>query len=176
MLGTLVLTTAVLKINDWNLYSSSLGLVNSINVLFGRKVSRVRVTLVIGVAGTALSAMGIVHFFPRFLTTVGILAPPVAGVLIAEYFIVRRCRPILDVLREQATITLHRDWVPLALLSWVAGATSAVFADFGIATINSMIVAFAVYSVAGRLLPKRHAFPIVKRHVPLVDTTNTGGH
>src|SRR5581483_12055889 len=28
LLGTLVLATAILKINDWNLYSSSLGLVN----------------------------------------------------------------------------------------------------------------------------------------------------
>lgn len=40
ILGTIVLITATLKINDWNLYASSLGIVNLIDLGWGKKVSR----------------------------------------------------------------------------------------------------------------------------------------
>ncbi|GAA4529239.1 cytosine permease [Amycolatopsis samaneae] len=157
VLGTLVLATAILKINDWNLYSSSLGLVNVVDVLFGRRVGRVRVVLVLGALGTAASAFGIADDFTGFLTAVGVLTPPVAGVLIAEYFVVRRCRPVLDALREHGTAPgPHRDWVPSALVSWALGTACAIFFDFGIPAINSVIVAFAAYLVASRIFPARH--------------------
>ncbi|QWF79981.1 cytosine permease [Amycolatopsis sp. CA-230715] len=156
VLGTLVLATAILKINDWNLYSSSLGLVNVVDVLFGRKVARVHVVLVLGVLGTAASAFGIADDFAGFLTAVGVLTPPVAGVLIAEYFVVRRCRPVFDALREHGSAPgAHRDWMPSALVSWALGTAFAVFFDFGIPAINSVVVAFVSYLAASRLFPAR---------------------
>jgi cytosine permease len=152
LVGTLVLATAIVKINDWNLYSSSLGLVNSIDVLFGRTAGRVVVTLVLGVLGTLLSAIGIVDGFQGFLTAIGVLAPPVAGVLIAEYFVVRECRPVFDTSRRDGTIpATSRDWVPLALASWLVGSAVGQFVGIGIATINSVVVAFALYAVVGKI-------------------------
>ncbi|GGJ95991.1 cytosine permease [Pilimelia anulata] len=151
LLGTLVLATAILKINDWNLYSSSLGLVNSINVLTGRRVGRVPVTIALGVLGTLLSAIGIVHAFAGFLTAVSMLAPPVAGIIIAEYFIVRTYRPALDVARRAGTLPHDPpDWAPRALVSWFAG-TAAAVAGLGSAAITSVVVAFVVHIVLGRI-------------------------
>lgn len=38
--GVLTTIAAILKINDWNLYSSGLGLVNTIEVLSGKRLGR----------------------------------------------------------------------------------------------------------------------------------------
>ncbi|TDD27139.1 cytosine permease [Actinomadura sp. KC06] len=150
LLGTLVLATAILKINDWNLYSSSLGLVNSIHVLTGRRVGRVPVTVALGAAGTLVSALGIVHAFSGFLTAIGMLAPPVAGIIIAEYHLVRACRPALDRARRTgAPPPDPADWMPRALVSWAAG-TAAAVAGLGSAALTSVAVAFAVHAVLGR--------------------------
>ncbi|WP_222870055.1 purine-cytosine permease family protein [Actinomadura decatromicini] len=151
VLGTLVLATAILKINDWNLYSSSLGLVNAVHVLTGRRVGRVPVTVALGALGTLLSAAGIVHAFAGFLTAVGMLAPPVAGIVIAEYHLVRACRPVLQDARRAGTPPPDpADWAPRALVSWAAG-TAAAVAGLGSAALTSLAVAFTVQTVLGRV-------------------------
>ncbi|GGK20272.1 cytosine permease [Pilimelia terevasa] len=155
VLGTLVLATSILKINDWNLYSSSLGLVNSVHVLTGRRVSRVPVTIALGVLGTLLSAVGIVHSFAGFLTAIGMLAPPVAGIIIAEYYLVRTYRTALEDARLAGTLPADPpDWAPRALISWVAG-TAAAVAGLGSAAITSIVVAFVVHTVLGRMSAAR---------------------
>ncbi|WP_431040892.1 purine-cytosine permease family protein [Streptomyces sp. P1-3] len=184
-LGTLILATAILKINDWNLYSSSLGLVNSIDVLLGRRVGRRSVTLLIGVIGTALSAMGIVDDFTEFLETIGILAPPVAGIIIAEYFVVRRFRAELDRARLSGVMPGEcSDWMPLSLVCWAAGAGVGKYLDHGIPAINAVVVAFLLYAAIGRIAPAgaapRSDGPAVRRarrQTPLRDTdlTKSGG-
>lgn len=158
LLGTLVLATAILKINDWNLYSSSLGVVNSFDVLFSRKVRRTHVTLAIGAVGIALSAAGIAHRFSGFLAAIGILAPPIAGVIIAEYYVVRRFRPVLRAARVDGDMPAPpRDWVPLSLWCWAAGAAAGTFLPFGIATINSVVASFLLYAAVGRALAYRRS-------------------
>lgn len=176
LLGTLVLATAILKINDWNLYSSSLGLVNSIDVLFGRRVSRRTVTLVIGTAGTALSAVGIVDNFTDFLETIGILAPPVAGIIIAEYFVVRQYRAELDRARENGTMPGGSpDWLPLSLVCWAAGSLTGHYLDAGIPAINAVVAAFLLYAVVGRATLARRKPAHARTTAPDADMTRTGG-
>ncbi|TMR36660.1 cytosine permease [Actinomadura geliboluensis] len=177
LLGTLVLATAILKINDWNLYSSSLGLVNAIHVLTGRRVGRVPVTVVLGAAGTLLSAAGIVHRFTGFLTTIGVLAPPVAGIIIAEYFVVRTCRAPLRSGRDAGAAPPEpADWMPRALVSWAAG-TAAAVTGLGIATVTSVTVAFLVHAALGRLPgPRRTALvrDTARRPSPVPSATPKG--
>src|SRR5690606_27909272 len=57
--GVLIIIVGTLKINDWNLYSSGLGLVNFIGTVFGRRVNRAVVTAILGVVGSVLAAAGI---------------------------------------------------------------------------------------------------------------------
>ncbi|WP_243716236.1 purine-cytosine permease family protein [Actinomadura darangshiensis] len=173
LLGTLVLATAILKINDWNLYSSSLGLVNAIHVLTGRRVGRVPVTVVLGAVGTLLSAAGIVHRFTGFLTAIGVLAPPVAGIVIAEYYLVRTCRGPLRAARAGgAPPPDPADWMPRALVSWAAG-TAAALLGVGTAAITSVTVAFALHTVLGRLSARRATTPAA-RPSPLPATSQKG--
>ncbi|WP_028922112.1 purine-cytosine permease family protein [Pseudonocardia acaciae] len=152
LVGTLVLVASILKINDWNLYSSSLGLVNVIDVLFGRKLNRAVVTLAVGVLGSVLSAVGILGYFVPMLTFIGILMPPVAGIMIAEYFVVRAWRGDLAESARAARLPAQApDFVPAGLLAWAAAAVVGYTVQAGIPALNSLVVGFAVYAVLGKL-------------------------
>ncbi|GAA4687651.1 cytosine permease [Streptomyces chumphonensis] len=167
LLGTLILVTAIVKINDWNLYSSALATVNSIDVLFGRRVPRRSVTLVIGAAGTALSAVGMADHFTGFLETIGVLAPPVAGIVIAEYYVVRRYRAGLERARHGVRPPERLpDWLPLSLVCWATGALAGEYLDAGIPAVNAVVAAFALYAAVGLTLRHRRNPPARQDALP----------
>jgi cytosine permease len=150
--GTLVIILGTLKINDWNLYSSGLGIVNFVGAVFGKRVNRAMVTLIIGVTGSLLAAGGILDSFTGFLTLLGVAFPPIAGIMVAEYFVVKQWRPELD--RSRAAGTLPETaptWVPATLVIWVLAALVGQFVAWGLPSINSLIAAFLLYVVAGKL-------------------------
>ena len=150
--GTLVIILGTLKINDWNLYSSGLGVVNFVGTVFGKRVNRAVATLVLGVVGSLLAAGGILDSFIGFLSLLGVAFPPIAGIMVAEYFVVKTWRPELD--RSRAAGTLPETaptWVPATLVIWVASALIGQFVAWGLPSINSLVAAFVLYVVAGKL-------------------------
>lgn len=150
--GTLVIILGTLKINDWNLYSSGLGVVNFVGTVFGRRVNRAAVTLALGVVGSVLAAGGILDSFIGFLSLLGVAFPPIAGIMVAEYFVVKQWRPDLE--RSRAAGTLPETaptWVPATLVIWVVAALIGQFATWGLPSINSLVAAFVLYVVAGKL-------------------------
>lgn len=153
VIGTIILIAATLKINDWNLYSSSLGFVNLIDTLFRRRVNRAVMTIVLGVVGTALAAAGILDRFTDFLNILGIAVPPVAGIMVAEYFVVRRWRADLDGGGDGngGLPATSPAWVPATLVIWIAAFCVGHFVTWGIPTLNALVFAFVVYVVAGKL-------------------------
>lgn len=151
-IGTLILVTATLKINDWNLYSSSLGLVNVIDSTLGKRVNRVTVTIAFGLLGTALSAVGILDHFVGFLTVLGIVIPPIAGIMVAEYFVVRRWRPLLDASRAEGRAPDRAPaWVPATLVVWALAFVAGMYLPFGVQAVNALVVAFVGYILAAWL-------------------------
>ncbi len=85
VLIVMVLATWTTNIN--NLYSASLSI--------ARMMPRVRdwvITLVSGVIGTLLALAGIMDHFVEFLILLGIIVPPIAGVYLADYFLLRETR------------------------------------------------------------------------------------
>ncbi|WGW11513.1 cytosine permease [Saxibacter everestensis] len=148
--GVLIILLGTFKINDWNLYSSGLGVVNFIDRVFGRKVNRAIVTLVIGIVGSLLAAGGILQNFVGFLSILGVAFPPVAGIMIAEYFVVKKWRPQLVAARE-ATPPHSPTWVPATIVIWLASALIGHFVSVGIPSINSVLAAFLLYVIAGKL-------------------------
>jgi cytosine permease len=155
VVGVVTLIAAVVKINDWNLYSSSLGIVNSIATLTGVRINRMWATLVIGLAGTALSAAGILDRFTDFLTLLGVALPPIAGIVVAEYYLVRRWRRQLDESRERGVLPdTEPALVPATLVIWAGAALFGWWSDkaeFGIGSLNSLILAGLLYLIAGKL-------------------------
>jgi cytosine permease len=150
--GVLVIILGTIKINDWNLYSSGLGIVNFVGTVFGRHVNRGLVTLVVGVLGSVLAAAGILERFVDFLILLGVAFPPIAGIMVAEYFVVKRWRGDLDSTRGTAgPPTTAPTWVPATLVIWLAAALIGRFWEWGLPSVNSLVIAFLGYVVAGRL-------------------------
>ena len=152
LIGLLIVLTGTLKINDWNLYSSSLGLVNFVSTAFRRDLHRVTTTIVLGVVGSVLAAAGILGHFTDFLIVLGVAFPPIAGIMIAEYFIVKQWRADLDETRALGTLpaTAPR-LVPATLVVWVISAAVGYFATWGIPSITSLVLSVALYVLAGKL-------------------------
>lgn len=150
--GVLVILFGTFKINDWNLYSASLGVVNFTGTVFNRSVPRVGATLVVGVAGSLLAAGGLLNQFTDFLLLLGIAFPPVAGIMIAEYFVVRRWRADLDSTRGTTRPPESAPaWVPASLVIWLVSSLVGKYTTFGLGSVNSLVVAFVLYTIAGKL-------------------------
>ncbi|MFF9072715.1 cytosine permease [Streptomyces sp. NPDC014872] len=150
--GVIVVLMSTAKINDWNLYGSSLGVVNFFQVVFGKRLHRGVITIVLGVAGTVLSAVGIMTHFTDFLSVLGVAIPPIGGIIVAEYWVVKRRRKPLDDTRESETLPkTSPTWVPMSLVIWIAAFCVGKFYDGGIPALNSLATAFVLYSVLGLL-------------------------
>ncbi|MGW1103708.1 cytosine permease [Streptomyces sp. NPDC002540] len=150
--GVIVVLMSTAKINDWNLYGSSLGVVNFFQVVFGKRIHRGAVTIVLGIAGTVLSAVGIMTHFTEFLSILGVAIPPIGGIIVAEYWVVKRMRKPLDDTRESETLpTFSPTWVPMSIAIWIAAFCVGKFYEGGIPALNSLATAFVLYSVLGLL-------------------------
>lgn len=152
LVGLIIVITGTLKINDWNLYSSTLGLVNFISTAFGKNLNRVTTTIVLGIVGSILAAVGILGQFADFLTILGVAFPPIAGIMVAEYFIVRRWRPELDATRASGRLpkTAPRI-VPATIIIWALSAVAGYFITWGIPPVISLILSMVLYVIAGKL-------------------------
>lgn len=151
--GLLVIVLGTVKINDWNLYSSGLGVVNFVGTVLDRKVNRGLATLLVGIAGSTLGAVGILEHFTGFLMLLGVVFPPIPGIMLAEYFVVRRWRPLLDSSRARGEIPeAAPKWVPATLVVWaIAVLIGHVTEEWGLPSINALLAAFVLYAAAGRL-------------------------
>ncbi|GAB1332176.1 cytosine permease [Streptomyces sennicomposti] len=148
--GVLVVLMSTAKINDWNLYGSSLGVVNFFQVVFAKRLHRGAVTIVLGVVGTLLSAVGIMTHFTDFLSVLGVAIPPVGGIIVAEYWVVRRMRAPLDATRDAGALpATSPTWVPMSLVIWAAAFCVGKFYAGGIPALNSLLTAFVLYAVLG---------------------------
>ena len=131
--GILILLAAQWTSNDSNLYSASLALTNIFNI------SRSKIVIAVGIIGTVLGAIGIANYFVGFLSTLGVLIPPIAGVIIADYFVLNRKNYNFEI---QGTVSKIK-W--LAMAAWAIGIAGGVFLTIGIPSLNSLLLAFVCH-------------------------------
>ena len=151
VIGVLIVVASTVKLNDINLYSSSLGLSTMINALFNRKLNRDALVWGLVIVGTFLSVIGIINYFTGFLTLLGVAIPPVAGVMVVDYYILRRGRKDLEATREAGTLPESVEkWNPVALAVWIigfaVGEVTSIY-SIGIPGLNSLIVSGILYWV-----------------------------
>lgn len=150
--GAFVVVLSTVKINNLNLYSSSLGFTNIFDSLFNMKLNRGKVTLVIGVIGTLLSIIGILDHFVTFLVFLGVLVPPIAGIMVVEYFILKTNRKELDETREKGELPEVGKLHPITIIAWIAGFAAGYTIEIGIPSINSLLISAVVYYVGALLI------------------------
>jgi cytosine permease len=72
--------------------------------------------------------------------------------MVAEYFVVKQWRPELDRSRAAGTVPeTAPTWVPATLVIWLVAAVIGYFGTWGLPSINSLVAAFVLYVVAGKL-------------------------
>ena len=130
VIGVLIVVASTVKLNDINLYSSSLGLSTMINALFNRKLNRDALVWGLGIVGTFLS---------------------VIGIMVVDYYILRRGRKDLEATREAGTLPESVEkWNPVALAVWIigfaVGEVTSIY-SIGIPGLNSLIVSGILYCV-----------------------------
>lgn len=151
--GVTVVGLATLKLNDVNLYSSSLHLANFIEVIFRRRINRGILTVGLGLLGILFSVLGILDHIVGFLLILGVTVPPVGGILIVDYFVLRRYRGELEQTRTTDSLpTACEALNPVALLAWLAGAGAGQFIPAGVASLNSAFTSGVVYFAFMQLL------------------------
>jgi len=160
--GVLVLIAATTKINDWNLYSGSLGLANFVDTAFGKRIDRALLTLIVGIIGTVLSALGILSHFISFLTILGVAFPPVAAIIVIDYFVLKTHRDTLKASRDSSALPAWCPaWNAAGWFAWIGAALVGYYVNWGIASVNSLVVGAILYYGLARLMPAKTPAPAV---------------
>lgn len=130
--AVLILVLGQWMTNDDNLYSASLAVASVKPGM--RKAS---VVAVLGVAATLAAALGVADYFVPFLIALGVCIPPVGGILIADWVMLKRPPKV-------ARLSLP------ALAAWGLGTVTGFVVPVGIATLNATVVAMLAYLAARR--------------------------
>lgn len=88
--GFVTIYAAQAKAQAINAYSGSLALVNLVDSLFGKKPGRAVMVVVGNVIALLMIAAGILDEFNTYLSYLGAMTLAMAGVMIADYYVVRR--------------------------------------------------------------------------------------
>ncbi len=159
-IGATIAVVSTIKLNNLNLYSSSLGfstLVHALRMKRGVAIDRVRLTWWVGIASTLLSTLGILDHFIGFLVLLGVAIPPIAGIMMVDYYLLRRDRAELRRARSTGALPLESERLnPVALAAWLLACASALLLpSVGIPALNALVVGSTSYGIgmllAGRL-------------------------
>ena len=145
--GMIVWAMVILGLNIWTtndnaLYASGLGFSNI------TRLPKKMMVVANGLFGTVM-ALTLYHNFVGWLALLNTMLPSIGGILIADYFMVRK--GIYGNIAETPFETVR----PTAILAWFAGVLAAEFLP-GIAPVNSVLTAVGVYLVAEQIrIPSR---------------------
>jgi len=145
MPALIILIMAQWTTNDNNLYTSSLGVANMI------PIKKKKITLIVGIIATLIGTAGLADYFIAWLSILGIGLPPMAGIIIADYYILKKGH------YEFGPGTRYCNWSIIAFASWLIACVVGYTLSWGIACINSLVVGFAVYLVLMKALGKNPA-------------------
>lgn len=143
-LGLLALVLATWTTNVTNAYSGGL----AVSSLIGKGEKSFKLsTAISGGLGTLLAAVGLLNYFQGFLSVLTALIPPVAGVIIAEYWIIGK--------GEKDYLKIEDGWNIGGMISFAAGAivayiTGNVYPIF-IGPINGIAVAMVLHIMFEKL-------------------------
>lgn len=154
-LGLLAVVFSTLRINDLNLYSSTLGIANAIEGVTGYKPRYQMITLLLGLLGTLCSVFGILDRFVDFLELLGVIFPPILGVMIVDYYVLKTDRQMLALSRTSDALPATSQLIGWpALIASVAGAATGLLVERGVPVLNSFLIACVIYLLTAPLLKR----------------------
>ena len=154
-LGIALIVLSSVKVNDMNLYSASLNVVNFFRQVFSVNLNRSVMTVITGILGTILSVVGLIDKFQGFLTILGVVFPPIAAIMFVDYWILKTDRQKLDDSRAKGELPQTSSKLPLmTVIAWVAGILVGQFVTWGVQSLNVLISSGVVYYLGSLLVRK----------------------
>lgn len=138
----LVLILGQWTTNDNNMYSASLAISGAVPTIKKRYI-----VLVCGIIATILGAHGLADSLVPYLLWLGILIPPIGGVLIADFLILN------GIDRLEAPSEPVR-WP--SLIAWALGAVTGGVLELGIPAVNAILSAFVIYLILEKVREEKH--------------------
>lgn len=137
----LVLGLNIWTTNDNAIYTAALGLSNI------TKLPKKHMVIIGGLIGT-VGAIWLNNNFTAFLTFLNSMLPPVGGIIIADYFFVKKRK--YDTIEK--TEFKNINWV--AIVSFLAGFIVANVVTVGVIALNAIITTMLVYVVGTKITNK----------------------
>ena len=132
-----ILILATWTSNVMNIYSSGLAFNNLLNL---GDASRSKTTLVVGLVGVVLAALGLLSHFMSFISILTITITPIAGVMISDYFISKTYQEVPKKVNWSGVI------------SWGCGVVIMLVMTSQIKNILGIIVAAVVYYILKKII------------------------
>lgn len=129
--------------NDNNIYYASTSVASVVP-----RLHRAAIVLAFGSGATLLAVVGVSAHFVQFLLWLGVLIPPVGGVMLAHHFI--------DMKRQVSTVATSPFPFP-ALVGWLSGIVAGKLLPFGVASMNAIIVGAFAYLLLRCVAPRGYA-------------------
>lgn len=125
--------------NDNNLYTASLGLSNIITI--PKKIQ----VVIMGVISTIVAIIGVYQYWVTWLEWLGTFIPPIAGTMIADYWIFRKY-----IFREPYKFGPGTKYYKLNLPAWIAVILGGIIGgiilkNVGIVALNTLLLGFIIY-------------------------------
>lgn len=159
LIGLIALVLATWTTNVSNAYSGGLAL----SVLLGQDEKKSRITTAVsGLIGTVLAAAGILNSIQGFLSLLSAIVPAVMGVMIADYWLLRK--------GDVAKFEIRRGFYAPGIIAFAVGAfiacmTGGTFASipalsslnfpFFIGSVNGIVAALVLYVIIEKAVEKK---------------------
>ena len=143
IISMMILVLATWTTNTGNAYVAGMACMKIGNF---REELRPRVTLIAGVIGIAMALTGLANSLTAFLNVLSAIMPPVAGVMIADYYIFGKAKP------ENWYRVKGINWI--GIISWAIGSVVGLFFSFFSAGFDSILVGTIAYVILNALLGK----------------------
>lgn len=159
LIGLIALVLATWTTNVSNAYSGGLAL----SVLLGQDEKKSRITTAVsGLIGTILTAAGILNSIQGFLSLLSAIVPAVMGVMIADYWLLRK--------GNVAKFEIRRGFYAPGIIAFAVGAfiacmTGGTFASipalsslnfpFFIGSVNGIVAALVLYVIIEKAVEKK---------------------
>jgi len=146
-IGYPIMAMSILILVTWtsnvmSAYSGGLGLNSTFHL---SEKYRPYTTLIVGIIGTLLGVIGILDKFTEVAFLLSAMIPPIAGVIIADYYFVKKTE-----FNKKSF-----DWVGIS--SWLGGVSIVFLFESDIKNILGIVVSGFLYSILNLILKKRHS-------------------
>ena len=106
------------------------------------------IVLVTGVLATLVGVAGLADYFIGWLVILGTGVPPMAGVIVADYYAVKNQK------YDYGAGTTYANWNVWAVVSWAVGGIFGYFVHWGSGSVNSLVISFVLYVVLMKVFDK----------------------